>query len=131
MKYNLQKSEGDDCIYIGKVGMEKLYLALYVDDGLLLCKSSDILKKFIQQLSEEFEIKVCEPSYFVGIEIERDSSQRLIKIHQATYIQKLLKRFKIEEAKSIYIPVNPSEKLSTQMSPSNEAEKKTMSRVRI
>jgi len=72
MKYNLQRSDGDDCIYVGNVGTERLYLALYVDDGLLLCKSSEILQKFLQQLSKEFEIKVCKPSYFVGIEIDRD-----------------------------------------------------------
>lgn len=58
MKYNMQKSENDDCIYVGKISTEKLYLALYVTDG-LFCKSSEVLQKFLQQLNEEFEIKVC------------------------------------------------------------------------
>jgi hypothetical protein len=129
MKYNMLRSEGDDCIYTGKIGTEKLYLALYVDDGLLFCKSSEILQKFLRQLSKEFEIKICKPSYFVGIEIDRDEQHGIIKIHQATYIKKLIEKFKMEEAKGISIPVDPNVKLSKLMSPSNDAERMSMSQV--
>lgn len=128
-KYNLQKSEGDDCIYVGKVGDEKLYLALYVDDGLLLCKSTEVLLKFTQQLSDEFEIKVCKPSYFVGIEIDQNQASGIIKIHQATYVRRLIERFKMEEAKGISIPVDPNVKLSRRMNPSNDEERKSMLKV--
>jgi len=129
MKYNLQRSEGDDCIYVGNVGTERLYLALYVDDGLLLCKSSEILQKFLQQLSKKFEIKVCKPSYFVGIEIDRDQEQRIVKIHQATYIKRLIEKFRMKEAKDVSIPADPNVKLSRRMSPSSDEEKKSMSKV--
>lgn len=109
IKYNLQRSEDDDCIYVGKISKESLYLALYVDDGLLICKSSDILQKLLLQLGEEFEIKVCKQSvqsYFVGIEIEQDQNRRIIKIHQAAYINKLINRFNKKKAKGISIPAD-------------------------
>lgn len=127
--FNMHRSEDDDCIYVGKVGTEKLYLALYVDDGLLLCKSSEIIQKFVKQLREEFEIKVCKPRYFVGIEIEWDKNDKLIKIHQASYVQKLVEKFKMEHAKDISIPADPNVKLSRQMNPSSDAERMSMSRV--
>ena len=129
MKYNLQRSEGDDCIYVGKVGTEKLYVALYVDDGLILCKSLKIIKKFLQQLSKEFEIKICEPKYFVGIEIDRNKEEGTIKIHQATYIRRVIERFKMEDAKGISIPMDPNVKLSKLMSPSNNIERESMLRI--
>jgi len=103
-KYNLHKSDADDCFY---VGAETLYLALYVDDDLLLCKSSKILRRFLLQLGKEFEIKVCDPRYFVGIEIVRNQEQGTIKIHQAMYFTKLVERFKMKDAKGISIPFDP------------------------
>lgn len=80
-------------------GSEKLYLALSVDDGLMFCKSVGILQQFLQKLSQEFEIKVNKPNYFVGIKIEQDYQQKTIKIHQMTYIQKLIEKSVMSKAK--------------------------------
>lgn len=50
-------------------------LALYVDDGLLFCKSREMMDKFLTKLGEVFEIKETKPNYFVGIEIEHDRTR--------------------------------------------------------
>jgi len=87
------------------------------------------LQKFLQQLSKEFGLKVCKPSYFVGIEIDRDQEQRIVKIHQATYIKRLIEKFRMKEAKDVSIPADPNVKLSRRMSPSSDEERKSMSKV--
>lgn len=56
-RINILKSDADDCIYVGEIKEEKIFFALYMDDGFLFCKSAKILQSFIQKLSEEFDIK--------------------------------------------------------------------------
>lgn len=68
-------------------------------------------------------------NYFVGIDIDRDKDGRIIKIHQTAYINKLIKRFRMEKAKGISISIDPNVKLSRQMSPSTDAEKKCKSKI--
>lgn len=120
--YELEKSSADDCIYIGKRNNERLYLALYVDDGLVLSTSTKVLEQFLEELQTKFEIKMNEPRYFVGLEIERDRDKRSIKVHQTNYIQKLIDKFKMIDAKIASVPLNPTIKYSNNMCPKSAKE---------
>lgn len=73
--YELNKSPADNCIYTGRKNNKKIYLALYVDDGLVMSTLIKVLDKFLEELQNKFEIKVNEPRYFVGIEIERSGQK--------------------------------------------------------
>lgn len=121
--FNMKQSDADDCIYIGEMDKHKIYLALYVDDGLLISKSNEVLKRFIVKLKQCFEISVSEPHYFVGIEIERDRHKKTLKVHQTTYIRKIMEKFGMNEANGIAIPVDPHLRLSKKMCPSSEEDK--------
>ena len=46
-----------------------------------------------------------EAAYILGIKIYRDRSKRLIGLSQDTYIDKVLKRFNMEEANKAYLPI--------------------------
>lgn len=124
--FNMKQSDVDDCIYIGEMDKQKIYLALYVDDGLLISKSNEVLKGFIVKLKQCFEISVSVPHYFVGMEIERDRQKKTLRIHQETYVRKIMEKFGMNEAKGIAIPVDPHVRLSKKMSPSSEEEKETV-----
>jgi hypothetical protein len=88
--------------------------------------SMDILTEFLNNLKEAFEIKIKELLFFVGFEIEHDRERRTIKLHQRSYITKLIERFCMEDAKPMSVPVNPTVKLSKEMCPANEEEKEEM-----
>jgi len=45
-------------------------------------------------------------AYILGIKIYRDRSKRLIVLSQDTYIDKVLKRFNMEEAKKWFLPMS-------------------------
>ncbi|KAJ9561697.1 hypothetical protein OSB04_006857 [Centaurea solstitialis] len=57
-------------------------------------------------LSKCFQMKdLGEAAYIVGIKIYRNRSRRLIGLSQGTYIDKILKRFKMDESKKGFIPM--------------------------
>lgn len=77
--------------------------------------SMDILTEFLNDLKEAFETKIKEPQFFIGFEIECDRERKMIKLHQRSYIEKLIKRFRMEDAKPSSILVDSSIKLSKEM----------------
>lgn len=125
-KFNVKQSQADDCLFIGKEGGFNFYLILYVDNGLLLCKNQNILDKIINEMKAEFEIKVCKLSYFVGFEVERfeDGS---ITIHQEAYINKMLDKFGMQDAKEVSTPLDMNVKLSKDMDSKSEEAMKRIS----
>ena len=46
-----------------------------------------------------------EAAYILGIKIYRDRSKRLIRLSQSTYLDKILKKFKMDQAKKEFLAV--------------------------
>ncbi|KAH9768487.1 Integrase catalytic domain-containing protein [Citrus sinensis] len=65
----------------------------------------------------------------LGMQIHRDRNNRKIWLPQKNYLKKILRRFNMQDCKSISTPLPVNFKLSSSMCPSNEAERKEMSRV--
>jgi hypothetical protein len=61
--------------------------------------------------------------------IYRDRSKRLLGLSQSTYIDKVLKRFSMEQSKGGLLPVRHGIHLSKEMSPKTPTESKRMSGV--
>ena len=70
-----------------------------------------------------------EAVYILGIRIVRNREKRLIGLNQDTYLDKVLKRFSMENSKKGLFPIQSKTKLSKTQSPSTEAEITEMSRV--
>src|SRR6185312_11757876 len=70
-----------------------------------------------------------EAAYIVGIKISRDRSKRLIGLSQDTYIDKVLKRFNMEEAKKGFLSVSHGINLSKTQCPSTPDEPECVSKV--
>ncbi|KAH9714593.1 hypothetical protein KPL71_020713 [Citrus sinensis] len=64
-----------------------------------------------------------------GMQIHRDRNNRKIWLSQKNYLKKILRRFNMQDCKSISTPLPVNFKLSSSMCPSNEVERKEMSRV--
>jgi len=89
---------------------EKMYLVLYVDDGLIIALSQDTLNKILSALNATFEMTKGDGNIYVDIEIERDRSNNVIFIHQKHYIDQLLIRFGMSNIKSCINSRRPSYK---------------------
>nr|GFA96349.1 hypothetical protein [Tanacetum cinerariifolium] len=70
-----------------------------------------------------------EAAYILGIKIYRDISKRLIGLCQSAYIEKILKRYCMENSKRRSIPMQEKLKLSKSQGASTPAELKRMQNV--
>ena len=114
-KFNFRSIESDKCIFVGMIEHCKVYLALYVDDGLVISKSQSAIDSVLYYLKNKFRITVDAADEFVGMEIKRDRANKLIKISQSNYISKLIEKFGMSEAFSLSIPAEPGLSLSKEI----------------
>ena len=70
-----------------------------------------------------------EAAYILGIKIYRDRSRRLIGLSQSTYIDKVLKRFNMHEAKKGFLATSHGIYLSKTQSPSTPDEQRRMDKI--
>lgn len=93
-----------------------LIVAIYVDDLIIFSSDEATKDKLKQQLSNHFHMKdLGTAKYCVCIRIERMNDG--ITLDQEAYGEFVLKRFNMSECKPVKIPMNASEKLSSEMSP--------------
>ncbi|GKV35094.1 hypothetical protein SLEP1_g43407 [Rubroshorea leprosula] len=107
-----------------------VYLLLYVDGMLIAAKSMLIIDDLKKQLSGEFKMKdLGAAKKILGMEIHRDHKGGKLFLSQKKYIEKVLERFGLHEAKAVTTPLGAHFKLSSNLSPETEEEKKFMARV--
>ncbi|KAL0434236.1 UNVERIFIED_CONTAM: Retrovirus-related Pol polyprotein from transposon TNT 1-94 [Sesamum latifolium] len=128
--YDFIKNECDPCIYKKISGSSVAYLVLYVDDILLIRNDVKVLGDIKAWLSTQFSMKdMGEASYILGIKIYRDRSRRILGLTQSSYIEKVLKRFKMENSKRGFLPMRYGVRLSKKQSPKTDEKLKRMSNI--
>ncbi|KAL5755747.1 hypothetical protein ACOSQ2_020493 [Xanthoceras sorbifolium] len=84
------------CVFIKKSESEFTIVAVYVDDMNLIGTPEELLKT-AEYLKREFEMKdLGKIKYCLGLEIEHKPNE--ILVHQSAYVEKILKRFNIDNA---------------------------------
>ncbi len=98
-----------------------------MDDILLIGNDTEFLNSIKGYLNKNFSMKdLGEAAYILGIKIYRDRSRCLIGLSQSTYLDKVLKKFKMDQAKKGFFPVLQGVKLSqTQCPTTTEDREKT------
>lgn len=113
-EYGFQRCETDRCLYMALINNIKVILVIFVDDGLILSESRDVILQVLQQLKLEFEVTTCELSYYVGMQIQRNPETGSIFIYQKRYIEQLIAKFGLENANSCSTPEDHSTDLTAQ-----------------
>ena len=104
--YGFIQTFGEDCIYKKVSGSSVAFLTLQVDDILLIVNDIEFLDSIKGYLNKNFSVKdLDEAAYILGIRIYRDRSRRLIGLSQNTYLDKVLKKFKMDQSKKEFLPV--------------------------
>ena len=67
-----------------------------------------------------------EAAYILGIKIYRDRSRRLIGLSQSTYLDKVLKKFKMDQSKKGFLHVLQGVKLSQTQCPTTAEDREKM-----
>ena len=98
-----------------------------MDDILLASNSSDMMKETKFYLGSKFEMKDIGPAnYVLGIRISRDRDSKLIYLDQENYLEKVLKKFKMEDYRPVSTPVSKGTILNKIMCPTNKIELEEM-----
>ena len=118
---------GEACIYKKVSGNSIAFLILYVDDILLIGNDIELLESIKGYLNKSFSMKdLGEAAYILGIKIYRDRSRRLIGLSQSAYLDKVLKKFKMDQSKKGFLPVLQGVKLSKTQCPATAEEREKM-----
>lgn len=102
-------------------------LLVYVDDMLLLTDSDDLRTEVTTALQEKFRI-TCQPDpkFFVGFEINRDFQNNVITLAQTKYIDRILKRFNMDQCHLQNTPMETSLKLQKSATGKDDTEYRAM-----
>jgi hypothetical protein len=128
--FGFRQSEEEPCVYKKESGSAVVFLILYVDDILLIGNDIPMLQTVKTSLNNSFSMKdLGEATYILGIKIYRDRSKRLIGLSQDTYIDKVLKRFNMEQSKKGFLPMSHGMRFSEKQCPSTPHERERMSKI--
>jgi hypothetical protein len=86
--------------------------------------------KLKKELSKCFAMKVLGPAKnILGMRIERDGNSNKLYLSQEKYIEKVLQKFRMDNAKVVSCPLAAHFKLSTKQCPISDEKKKGMHNV--
>lgn len=130
VKIGLKRSRVDTCIYYHVDSNDVVIVAVYVDD-LLIFSNNKLKKEQVKsQLKSMFKMKDNgEARYILGMHITRDREKGTISIDQHQYIKDVLMKFNMSDCNSVSTPVDVNQKLTNEMSPSDEDAKQEMKKI--
>ncbi|GJU63091.1 retrotransposon protein, putative, ty1-copia subclass [Tanacetum coccineum] len=129
-KFGFTQNRDEPCVYLKSSGSNVTLLILYVDDILIMGNNIPMLQDVKSYLGRCFAMKdLGEAAYILGIKIYRDRSRRLISLCQSAYIEKILKRYHMENFKRGSIPMQEKLRLSKSQGALTPAELKHMQNI--
>ncbi|GJW45191.1 retrotransposon protein, putative, ty1-copia subclass [Tanacetum coccineum] len=105
-RFGFSQNLDEPCVYQKASGSNVTFLILYVDDIIIMGNHIPSLQSVKNYLGKCFSMKdLGEAAFILGIKIYRDRSKRLIGLSQNAYIDKILKRYKMDNSKRGHIPM--------------------------
>ena len=122
--YSFIQTCSEACIYKKVSGSSIAFLILYVNDILLVGNNTEFLDSTKGYLNKNFSMKdLGEAAYILGIKIYRDRSRHLIGLSQSTYLDNVLKKFKLDKEKKGFLPVLQGVKSSQTQCPTTAVDR--------
>lgn len=96
----------DPCLFLGERAGTTVYVLVYVDDLLIVSASKEAGQTVLEAVVYTFKARVMgEPSYFLSLDIDRNWDDGTLALGQRQYVANLLKRFGLEEANPMRLPL--------------------------
>ena len=112
--HGYQRIAADYCVYFKQFYGEKFIIRLlYVDDMLIVGHDRAEISKLKEELAKSFDMKDLIPAKkILGMEITCDRKNRILWLSQESYVEQILERFNMKEAKLVTMPLGGHFKLS-------------------
>ena len=126
-----KKTTSDHCVFVQKFSDDDfIVLLLYVDDMLIIGRNISRINSLKKQLSKSFAMKDLGPAkQILGMKIVRDRGIKKLWLSQEKYIEKVLQRFNMYNAKAVSCPFANHFRLTSQQCPSTDKEQEEMDRI--
>ena len=98
----------DTTLFTKKIGKYLFVLQIYVDDIIFGSTNQEFCEEFGNMMANEFEMSMIgELSYLLGLQIKQLKNDTFVS--QGKYIKDMLKKFGMDDAKSISTPMEQME----------------------
>ncbi|GJR70406.1 retrotransposon protein, putative, ty1-copia subclass [Tanacetum coccineum] len=129
-RFGFTQNLNEPCVYQKASGRNFTFLILYVDDIIIMGNHIPSLQSVKAYLGNCFAMKdLREAAFILGIKIYKDRSRRLIGLCQSAYMDKILKRYRMDNSKRGYIPMQERLDLNKTQGASTPREVKRMQNV--
>ncbi|KAI3656369.1 hypothetical protein MP638_000785 [Amoeboaphelidium occidentale] len=120
----------DYCLFKNEINGKLFVILCYVDDLLIMGPERNIIEDIKKKFAEEFKTTdLGELKFITGKRVIRNRESKQLKIIQDAYIDKVLRKFDMHNAKSINTPGEHGYRLSKALSPKNDIEANMMASV--
>ena len=128
--FGFQQNMDEPCVYKHIQDGKVVFLLLYVDDILLIGNDVGALSSVKVWLTKQFDMKdLGEANYVLGIRILRDRKNKMIALSQASYIDKILEKYAMQNSKKGGQPSRSGITLSNSDCPKTSEEREYMAKV--
>ncbi|GJT42365.1 retrotransposon protein, putative, ty1-copia subclass [Tanacetum coccineum] len=129
-RFGFDQNLDEPCVYQKASGSNVTFLILYVDDIIIMGNHIPSLQSVKDYLGKCFAMKdLGEATFILGIKTYRDRSKRLIRLGQNSYMDNILKRYKMDNSKRGHIPMQERLDLNKTQGASTPKEVKRMQNV--
>ena len=106
-KLGLSKLHADHSIFSSSAGIRGPIVTSFVDDlNIIGPKGSPMISEVKKQLNIAFKmVDMGSISHYLGLNVERNRDNRTIKLSQSSYIEKVLEKFHMQNAKTTTTPM--------------------------
>jgi len=108
---DFEQMRSDVCCFTHK--NKRCYVLLYVDDICISTDDEELRKEIVLGLQKKFKLRDFDKAgVYVGLEMDWNEDGTRVKVHQKTFIEKLLSVFNMDKSEPCDLPAVDSEKLS-------------------
>ncbi len=115
-------TESDHGVFVS----ENMFLAICVDDMLIISKINVDLNVLQNQIKAQFKMRGWgDLSHYLGIQVDMNSDKSGIMLYQTTYLKRILEQFHMQDCKPIFTSIELE--ITNLLLPSeNQADEKTI-----
>ena len=129
-KLGFNHCEKDTCMYLYQSKGVFTILAVHIDNMLITSNSTQKLIELKDRLAEHFRIKdLGEVNFLLGIEVTYNRKAGMIELLQQAYIEQLLKRFNLQDARPTTTPLSSGVWLTQDNCPSTNEGREDMTNI--
>lgn len=112
-RIGFKRCASDYCLYTKFENDIRCFILLYVDDLLIVCDDLTMINVVKSLLAKEFEMTdIGNADTFLGMHIQHDRENGTIQLSQTQYLKNVVRKFGMEESKSISTPIEKGLHLS-------------------